>query len=133
MSNVVDAPFFDSQISSSVTDWRRRRKAPGAWGIVQGKYVGFCFSRSSFVDIDDPSPIINLYDSILTAYYALRGLNPQIQTKKYFVSDVAFEPNGHSIIWTSIYAANPNVSGFPLNYDNTLLNGNWYHFEKLGG
>jgi hypothetical protein len=130
---VVEAPFFDSQNATSVADWSRRRKTPGAWGVVKGKYIGFCLPRSSLVGLDDPSMILNMYDNIFSAFYTLRGSNPALQKSIYFVSDVA-DHNYFSDDWTietDVSEADPTNVKFPLNYASTLSNGNWENFEKI--
>ena len=132
VSNVVEAPFFDSQNPASVSDWTRRRTAPAPWGCAVGIYVGICFPRSSFVNLADPTQVLNLYDQIALAYYTLRGSDPAKQRKQYAVADIApmlgYMHSGFPLV-TKLDVADPAGPNFLFNYANIIANGNWGYFH----
>lgn len=64
ISNVVEAPFYDSQNPASVNNWPTRKNSLGVWGCAQGKWIAFCVPSSSLKTVTDPSTVLNLYDQI---------------------------------------------------------------------
>ena len=76
VSPAVEAPWYDSQIPTSVADWPNRKQAVGAWGCAVGKWVGFCMPRASFANVD-PLQVLNAYDQIYFEYHTLRGSKPE--------------------------------------------------------
>jgi hypothetical protein len=76
VSSAVEAPWYDSQNTTSVQDWSNRKQAVGAWGCAVGKWVGFCMPRASFADVD-PRDILKIYDEIYVEFHNLRGTKPK--------------------------------------------------------
>ena len=45
VSNIIEAPFYDSTSPASIENWKTRKSALGAWGCTTGAFVGFCMPR----------------------------------------------------------------------------------------
>ena len=117
VSHAVEAPFYDSQNATSIADWPNRKKAIGAWGCAQGKWVTFCMPRDSFANVD-PLKTLNAFDRIYVDYHYIRGSFIEDQRKQCFIADIdpkdGYMHSGYPIV-TSMDIINPSNRYFYFN------------------
>jgi hypothetical protein len=45
ISNILEAPFYDSKSALSIANWKNRKTLVAPWGCAVGAFVGFCMPR----------------------------------------------------------------------------------------
>jgi len=127
-SGAVEAPFFVLG-ETKLKDWQNLRYAPAPWAEFIGKNFAACIPADEAVKIDDPTPIIQFWDNVVTELDKLVSGPKERSTPIRFVVDI--EPStavGHSgnpivgnLLWTRGY----------LDLEHIRQNGSWELFLAL--
>ncbi|ESO02577.1 hypothetical protein HELRODRAFT_161865 [Helobdella robusta] len=137
LSNIVISPRYDSQDKSSQQSWNENRKQQGLWADISGKYVTISLSSSNVINLNDPDPVIEIYDNILVHYYDLKGVSIVESRKMWIVTDrqtsSGYMHAGYPIV-THLDVANPNNTNFLLCEQKlkTHTGNYWGIFHEIG-
>jgi hypothetical protein len=71
-ANAVEAPYFVLG-KTSVADWKKLRNAPAPWGELVGRGMILHFPAAQVRSMDDPTPLLQWWDSIVAAEDGLVG------------------------------------------------------------
>jgi len=88
ISNVVESPYFDLTLPTTVDDWPRRRSAPGLWCELAGEHIVFTAPSSCLRGLKSPAEVLQFWDRVCVSCHALRGSRPDEQRRERVVSDV---------------------------------------------
>ncbi len=71
-ANAVEAPFFVLG-KTSVADWKKSRNALAPWGELVGRGMILHFPAAQVRTMDDPTPLLQWWDSVIAAEDGLVG------------------------------------------------------------
>ena len=76
ISNAVQAPWFQAG-RDTLEQWQNTiRHAPAPWAELQGKHSILTLPSAMIRNLDDPRPILRVYDDLVVKAYKLAGLTP---------------------------------------------------------
>jgi hypothetical protein len=113
-----------------LTAWAKARRAPGPWAELATSKVVLTVPSATVRDLEDPEPLLALWDRVLDAAADLAGIPRERVRPERYVADVAISAGymhaGHPIM-THLDAAGRMV-------DERLLatKGDWGLFHELG-
>jgi hypothetical protein len=87
IDGVVEAPLYQLGVTTQV-DWRsKQRRRPGPWAELAGRNVIFTVPSFLVRDMDDPGPVMTLWDRIVAAQDAFVSL-PRRERPERIVADM---------------------------------------------
>jgi len=129
ISNVVPAPIFVSE-TMTLDDWNQRRLAPAPWGELVGRRFVLTLPASVVAAIDDPRPLLDLWDEVLDANADLLGVDRERPRRERLVTDrqlsVGWMHAGYPIKAYNSYAHEI------VNLERVLAEGEWGVMHELG-
>ena len=132
IDDVVLCPRYDIM---DLSLWNNSRSEPGLWADLSGKHVIFTFPSKCVRSMEDPRPVLELYDHLLEAYHDLKGTRIEDQRKMWVVSDeqpvAGYMHAGYPIV-THLDVTDPNKEAFLLNYKSFLEGKFWGIFHEMG-
>jgi hypothetical protein len=127
-ANAVEAPFFVLG-KTSLADWKKIRNAPAPWGELVGRGMILHFPAVQVRTMDDPTPLLLWWDSIVAAEDGLVGW-PARAAQERVVPDRQISAG-----W--MHSGYPFMCHLASASDITDLaklrtNGDWGFFHELG-
>ncbi len=127
-ANAVEAPYFVLG-QTSLADWKKIRNAPAPWGELVGRNMILHFPAMQVRTMDDPTPLLQWWDSIVAAEDGLVGWPARVAQERV-VPDRQISAG-----WMhSGYPFMCHLASAPAITDLAKLrtNGDWGFFHELG-
>lgn len=65
ISNVTEAPYYDTQNPSTLENWEANRQKPGIWAEIGGKNFIFTVPSSCLKEVTNPNDLVAFWDQII--------------------------------------------------------------------
>ncbi|MFM1802862.1 MAG: hypothetical protein RJA81_2214 [Planctomycetota bacterium] len=85
--NVVQASHYVLG-KTSMSDWKRLRNSGAPWAELQSHQIGLILPASSVKELEDPKPLLELWDRIMNCQEELGAINPPYRPIQWIVPDV---------------------------------------------
>ncbi|ESO02575.1 hypothetical protein HELRODRAFT_150637, partial [Helobdella robusta] len=122
---------------SSRKSWKESKNSTGLWADISGRYVTITVPSASVRNLEDPGPVMSMYDTLLKHYHDLRGTDIDKHRKMWIVADeqpvAGYMHAGYPIV-THMDVADPKRDNFLLNEQGikTKTESFWGIFHEIG-
>lgn len=86
IKGAVEAPHYVLG-QTDLKAWSQIRKSGAPWAELQSKHVGLILPSTSVRDLDDPKPLMELWDRIMQTQEELGAINPPYRPIQWIVPD----------------------------------------------
>jgi len=140
LHNVVKAPIYDSTCQQSIREWSERKRSPGLWAELIGRYIRFTVPSSSVQNLN-PADLLQYWDNVVKHHYDLRGWSVDDRPRQWVVADeqpkVGYMHAGYPIVARLKVAQAcqwEGVNDCPciLNIEHLEERGCWALYHELG-
>ncbi len=130
ITGAVEAPLYQLGVTTH-DDWRaRNRRRPGPWAELAGRTVIFTVPSSLVRDLDDPRPVMMLWDQIVAAQDAFVSL-PRRERPERIVADMQISAGYMHSGYPIMIPIDDSIK-LGLNERRLRREGAWGLFHELG-
>jgi hypothetical protein len=128
IAGAIESPLYVRGVTTK-EQWAAAKSRPAPWGELATSKVVVTVPASELKDIDDPEPLLKLWDELMDAAAELGAIDAKRRRAERYVADVqisaGYMHSGYPIM-THLDAARA------MSHVEVLRKGNWGLFHELG-